>query len=315
MAKFSDLTIEKAVKEINQSYFLPDIQRQYVWLDNPGIKKIENLFDSILRGYPIGTFLFWKIKKNNLEIDKNTNNVSNTNKINFQLYEFIETYDIRRPHNRKIDPEQINADDLTIVLDGQQRLTSLYLGLKGSRTLKEKYCSWDNPNAFKEKKLYLNLKHIPNIENPDDNYQFEFHKDPKSDENHYWFKVGDILNIESLLDYITGHNLSNEEYKILEKLQREIRIEANISFFNEEEVNLDKVLKIFIRVNSGGTVLSYSDLLMSILTANFNSDIREMMNELVDDMSKRGVSIMGRDQILKTCLLLYSSDGRISYFP
>ena len=63
MGKFIDKTAREIVSELNVSYFLPDIQRDYVWLNNPQEKKIEQLFDSILRGYPIGTFLFWKLKK------------------------------------------------------------------------------------------------------------------------------------------------------------------------------------------------------------------------------------------------------------
>ncbi|GHP91850.1 hypothetical protein JP0052_12370 [Helicobacter pylori] len=54
------------------------------------------------------------------------------NKLNFQLYKFIENYDERKSHNEKIYIEQIKRDELCIVLDGQQRLTSLYIGLKGN---------------------------------------------------------------------------------------------------------------------------------------------------------------------------------------
>ncbi|GAA9840059.1 hypothetical protein VN0561_11990 [Helicobacter pylori] len=60
---------------------------------------------------------------------------------------------------------------MCIVLDGQQRLTSLYIGLKGTRTLKKRGARNDNPNAYEEKRLYLNLKHQPNMDNPEDNYQ------------------------------------------------------------------------------------------------------------------------------------------------
>ncbi|GAA7636664.1 hypothetical protein HpMMM46_13460 [Helicobacter pylori] len=76
----------------------------------------------------------------------------------------------------------------------------------------------------------------------------------------------------------------------------------------KQKKNLNKVLNIFIRVNSGGVKLSYSDLLMSILTASFSSDIREKMNELVDALKGRGFSNMGQDQVLKTCLLLIGKD-------
>ena len=92
MGKFIDKTAREIISELNVSYFLPDIQRDYVWLNNPREKKIEQLFDSILRGYPIGTFLFWKLKKNDIETDKNKDS---KNKLNFQLYKFIENYDVR----------------------------------------------------------------------------------------------------------------------------------------------------------------------------------------------------------------------------
>ncbi len=203
-----------------------------------------------------------------------------------------------------------------IVLDGQQRLTSLYIGLKGTRTLKKKRARNDNPNAYEEKRLYLNLKHQPNMDNPEDNYQFEFHaKAPENDEKHFWFKVGDILELEEsskILNYAQEHGLNSLEEKnaldLLGKLKDAFHDKKLISFFEEKEKNLDKVLNIFIRVNSGGVKLSYSDLLMSILTASFSSDIREKMNELVDALKDKGFPNVGKDQVLKTCLLLIGKD-------
>lgn len=58
MSMFLDKTIKEVVDELNGRYFLPDIQREYMWLKKADEKKIEQLFDSILRGYPIGSFLF-----------------------------------------------------------------------------------------------------------------------------------------------------------------------------------------------------------------------------------------------------------------
>ncbi len=284
---------------------MPDIQREYVWLQNADEKKIEQLFDSILRGYPIGSFLFWKLQKEDIA----KSDEQDSDKLNFQLYQFITNYDERKPHNEKIRIEQIKRDDLYIVLDGQQRLTSLYIGLKGTRTLKKKNAKINNPNAYEEKRLYLNLKHQPNMDNPEDNYQFEFHtKTPENDKKHFWFKVGDILELKSVVNYAREHNLGNEESELLETLNKVFHDKQLISFFEETEKDLDKVLNIFIRVNSGGVKLSYSDLLMSILTASFSSDIRERMNGLVDNLKDKGFSNMGQDQVLKTCLLLVGSN-------
>ncbi|NHA50117.1 DUF262 domain-containing protein [Helicobacter pylori] len=179
-------------------------------------------------------------------------------------------------------------------------------GLKA--TLKKKNAKINNPNAYEEKRLYLNLKHQPNMDNPEDNYQFEFHaKKPENDKEHWWFKVGDILELESVWDYAQEHDLG-DRLKLLETLNKAFHDKQLISFFEETEKDLDKVLNIFIRVNSGGVKLSYSDLLMSILTASFSSDIREKMNELVDALKDKGFSNMGKDQVLKTCLLLIGKD-------
>lgn len=305
MSMFLDKSIKEVVDELNVRYFLPDIQREYVWLKKADEKKIEQLFDSILRGYPIGSFLFWKLQKEDIA----KSDEQDSDKLNFQLYQFITNYDERKPHNEKIYIEQIKRDDLYIVLDGQQRLTSLYIGLKGTRTLKKKKARNDNPNAYEEKRLYLNLKHQPNMDNPEDNYEFEFHaQKPENDKKHWWFKVGDILELKNVWNYAQEHGLKDNELELLETLNKAFHDKQLISFFEETEKNLNKVLNIFIRVNSGGVKLSYSDLLMSILTASFSSDIRERMNELVDALKDRGFPNMGKDQVLKTCLLLIGKD-------
>ncbi len=305
MSVFLDKGIKEVADELNVRYFLPDIQCEYVWLKKADEKKIEQLFDSILRGYPIGSFLFWKLQKEDIA----KSDEQDSDKLNFQLYQFITNYDERKPHNEKMRIEQIKRNDLYIVLDGQQRLTSLYIGLKGTRTLKKKNAKINNPNAYEEKRLYLNLKHQPNMDNPEDNYEFEFHaQKPENDKEHFWFKVGDILELESVWNYAKDHGIEGNALDLLEKLNKAFHTDQLISFFEEKEKNLNKVLNIFIRVNSGGVKLSYSDLLMSILTASFSSDIREKMNELVDALKDKGFSNMGQDQVLKTCLLLIGKD-------
>lgn len=312
MGKFQNYTIKKVVENINESFFLPDIQREFVWLSNPNEHKIEKLFDSILRGYPIGSFLFWNLRRTDIETDRNAE--GDSDKLNFQLYKFIEDYDVRKQHNEKIDIAKVNSDELHIVLDGQQRLTSLYIGLRGTRTLKRPYSRRSNPNAFETKMLYFNVRYVPLDEDTDDCYKFEF-KSPKDippiDENNYWIKVGDLLYKNAFEFYTEGH-LTNEEGILLSKLENALTKDDLIPYYEETEKSIDKVLRIFIRVNSGGTQLSYSDLLMSILTSNFSSDIRGIMNGLIDSFAEEGFSNFGRDQVLKTCLLLIGSNAKFT---
>ncbi len=147
------------------------------------------------------------------------------------------------------------------------------------------------------------------MDKPEDNYQFEFHaKTPTNDKEHFWFKVGDILGLKSVVNYTREHELGDKESELLETLNKAFHNKQLISFFEEKEKNLNKVLNIFIRVNSGGVKLSYSDLLMSILTASFSSDIRKKMHELVDALKEKGFPNVGQDQVLKTCLLLIGKD-------
>ena len=131
-------TIKNTINRVNESVFVPDIQRTYVWLNNPKDRRIELLFDSLMRGYPIGAFLFWSLKKSDIETDEIVES-SCSERLNFQLYKFIENYDERNKSNEKINVSQVKSSDLDIVLDGQQRLTSLYIGLRGSRTLRRPY--------------------------------------------------------------------------------------------------------------------------------------------------------------------------------
>lgn len=292
MGKFIDARICDVVNNINESYFLPDIQREYVWLQKSNERKIEKLFDSILRGYPIGSFLFWKLKKTDI----------GSGDLNFQIYKFIEEYGAGANHNIVKDIRNINSNDLYLVLDGQQRLTSLYIGLRGSRMVKKA-----RRDEYEKQLLYLNLGYKPNDEDAEDSYQFEFmnpNNVPANDENNYWFAVGDILKLEGVIKFSRKENLSEVAAENLEKLRNAICVESLISYFEECDKNMDKVLKIFIRVNSGGVTLSYSDLLMSIMTSYFTDDIRSKVNEKVDEFKAWGFDCFGRDQILKTALML-----------
>lgn len=110
-------------------------------------------------------------------------------------------------------------------------------------------------------------------------------------------KVSEFKFYEFLRDY---------HQKALFKLYSIIHNKQTISYYLEESTELDKVLNIFIRVNSGGTTLSYSDLLLSFATAQWeHKDAREEINEFVEEVNMigRGFNI-GKDLILKSCLVL-----------
>lgn len=296
MAKVENITIRDLVQHINDSYFLPDIQREYVWLSNLRERKIENLFDSIMKDYPIGTFLAWKRKKKEVE--------SGDEKM--ELYRFIDHYDQNAPHNIKQNVQDIDRDELLLLLDGQQRATSLYIGLCGSVAVRRQ--GQTRVAKIMRRHLYLNLMHQPDPDDIEDSYQFEFFEEskvPANDEENHWFRVSQLLE-EGFKSrgYEREFGLRPEAGDVLFALENKVNIVETIVIHKEEGRTLDQMLTIFTRVNSGGMQLSYSDLLMSVLTAYSTNDIREEVNLLVDDYKAQGFGVFSRDHLLRTLLLL-----------
>ena len=201
----------------------------------------------------------------------------------------------------------------------QQRLTALYLGLRGSYAYKEGRKRWDNPQAFPIRRLYLNLLSPSNDEQRDLLYCFYFLTSDEAkemDDETYWFKAGDILDLKSQFEvnnFLIGHGLmtrpqdkakfANETLFKFWSVIHETRI---INYFLEKDESLDKVLNIFIRVNSGGTFLSYSDLLLSVATAQWKErDAREEITGFVDELNSIGDGFgIDKDFVLKSCLVL-----------
>ena len=294
------LTISEVINDIHsKKYLLPSIQREFVW--SP--EQIKMLFDSLMRNYPINSFLFWKVPKEKAS--------------EFKFYEFLRDYHQKdNRHNPKANIS--GSDDVMAVLDGQQRLTSLYIALKGTYANKIAYKKWDNPLAYPKKKLYLNLLGAP--EDISYEYEFEFLTESEatmSDDDHHWFPVGKILDLKELsdvMDYLITSGLAANPDKekaqyanrTLSKLHAVIHVNRIISYYLEQSTELDKVLNIFIRVNSGGTTLSYSDLLLSFATAQWETrDAREEINDFVDEINQigRGFNI-SKDIVLKASLVL-----------
>ncbi len=299
MAFVEPITIKEAVGNVDKkNYLLPAIQREFVW----STYQIEKLFDSLMRDYPISSFLFWEVEKCNVG--------------KYQFYEFLREYHERdNRHNTKADLN--GANGITAILDGQQRLTSLYIGLKGTYAYKLSRKRWDNNTAFPKRRLCLNL--VAPAKDNDFEYDFQFltkKEFEQKDGDHFWFAVGDILNLKEAVDvndYLINNwmqELGKDKFrfanKSLFKLYEVIHKNKSINFFLEKDESLDKVLNIFIRVNSGGTQLSYSDLLLSIATAQWKErDAKEEITSFVDEINAVGEGFnFNKDFVLKSSLIL-----------
>jgi hypothetical protein len=293
------ITIREAVLAIQKrDYLLPAIQREFVW----GAEKTESLFDSLMRGYPVGSFLFWKV-------------APDTSK-RYKFYEFMQ--DFHALSNTHLTPYEIaEPKTLQVVLDGQQRFTSLTIGLLGYRADKVKGLKLKHPAAFPKRRLYLNLaQRYHGDEEIDREYDFRFLTEGEAaiqDSEHHWFPVRDVLRFASvqdidmakLLTYIQENKLNTFGGQTLLRLCQVIIKDPVVHYFQEDEQNLDKVLNIFVRLNSGGIPLSYSDLLLSIATAQWKSDAREAIYGLVDELNGPADRFdFDKDFVLKSALVL-----------
>ncbi|MBN8676637.1 MAG: DUF262 domain-containing protein [Chitinophagales bacterium] len=283
-------TIRRFVGYLNNEdylggFWLPNIQRSFVWSED----QIEKLFDSILREYPIGGILVWKT---NQEV-----------KCRQFIGHFIEKYktDLTGTYEKR------NAKPKLLVLDGQQRLQSLYIGLKGT---------------YFGKSLHINILSGTPTTPEEIRYEFRFLPGkPKFP----WIELkelvfSDKLNSE-IKDWVfqqADRTLEVHEEKLIEsnidKLRNAFVQKPVISYQIIDSIDrpsvytTEDVLEIFIRANSGGTFLSKSDLMFSLLISSWDEG-EEKMTELLEVLNKTGYEFT-RDFILKTCLVLLDKGAR-----
>lgn len=287
-------SIAEVIEDINRKYFLPDIQRNFVWRP----EQVYALFDSIMRDYPISTFLFWRLEGKYLQDEK----IKKLRFVNTSLETNIE--------DTSIDPIR----EYLLVLDGQQRLTTFFLVLKGN------YIIHTNPYE-----LYFNLLSGEEESEDDLLYEFKFFNKKKGtsflDEadddgpRKLWYRVKDIYAIQELFSEINNiaqnikdeHSveLTDKHKNGIAKLYGKLKTEQLIYYYPEIEQDYDRVLDIFVRTNSGGTELTYSDLLFSTIKSKWN-DAREKFDELLSKINKDSYKFTN-DFILKTTLLLYAT--------
>ena len=296
MAFQTPITIAQAIANIQQSrYLLPAIQREFVWKH----EKIEWLFDSIMRNYPISSFLFW--------------DVQGETKNDYKFYQFVREYRQKyKTHNQDFSTK---LENFIAVLDGQQRLTSLYIGLCGSYAYKKKYYKEENTErSYPTRWLYLNISR--KLHDEEDGREFEFKfltKEDVENSKYEWFQVSKILqftNFMSFSRFLREENINENDpaFNILANLQESIHNKPIINYFLETDQKIDKVLNIFIRINSGGEPLDFSDILMSIAVANWEEkDARKEIHGLTDNVREKGFTI-SKDFILKSFLYLHSRD-------
>ncbi len=298
-------SIEEMLTAIHKrEYLMPAIQREFVW----GADQITKLVDSLMRGYPVGSFLLWDVKPETAQ--------------SYTFYEFLTNYHERdNPYAGKATVP--SGSGTTAVLDGQQRLTSLNIALYGSFAEKKKYAWWNSADAFPVMRLYLNRVDDPDDEELGTKYDLRFLTDreaaPADGEADKWFRVGAVLDLANAGPAIMreleqrGIAGSADAFQRLYDLYEAVRVLKPMNYFLVTDQDADKVLEIFVRVNSGGTTLSYSDLLLSMATNQWQElDAREEVRSLVSEInSNAGRQFsFSKDVVLKTALTIADVDVR-----
>lgn len=263
---YNDLNVFDTLDLIgNGEIIVPDFQRDYCWTP----EDIEKLFLSVIEGFPIGSFIFWKPKGDFL------NNCSSTfyklfDKVYRNRKGFASFYEQQKCDNKSFE----NTTIYNVVLDGQQRLTSFYLALKGSYYVKTN-SGFDNKIFnYEEKNLYYNL----DKRNPDSitSKTFVFLTKEEANEGNF-FRVKDVMmflkNKHGYYDHVrkATENIEddNQSYYdlcyLFDRLSEEGTNQSLIHHFSINKESYDDALDIFIRVNSTGVKLNKTDLMFGKL--------------------------------------------------
>ena len=266
---------------------LPDLQRDFVWEES----QIRLLLDSIMRGYPFGALLFW-----------------NTKHVEVPYREFVKDF---RTGDTFIPKTKEAGHALTMVLDGQQRLQSLYLAMRGT---------------FDGRGLYFNIASGPNTtpeadEEPGATYRFAFWRGDESNRPKRFLRVGDILKWpphdadRAARKAILGVGLEGDDADAAASNIRRLREVLNqsdlvpVTTIDEETDDaesartIDEVLDIFVRVNSGGTRLTRSDLMFSLLKIK-RASAREDFDGLILKTTHEGGLPIDKDFVIRGLLML-----------
>ena len=300
---YRNMTIATAMRMIEDGELvLPAIQRDFVW--SP--ERIYSFLDSLMRGYPFGTLLFWNTAQ----------------RVQYRGFTAQSAPQARFAYHIKEEGQRG-----TMVLDGQQRLQSLFLALQGS---------------LNGETLHLDVLGGDDAADPSKaRYPFQFLSqktaDARNDQSHarqLWVPLSDVYQCKSRAErlLLTRRYQERAETGITETAGQ--RIDLNVdqvySKLKAEEVlsyytidpdygqdmaptPTDEVLEIFVRINSGGQVLSRSDLMFSLMQLHWEG-AAESIDDLLIELNQNGPGVFGfdKDFVLRCALVCCGRGARYS---
>lgn len=231
----------------NKEIVLPEFQREFTWKK----KQTLDLIDSLLKEYPIGSLLLWKTKE--VPALKNM-------------------------------PDFIPDGRVEVLLDGQQRLTALYLLIKGE--IPPYYSEKDIESGKDPRNLYYNLE----------TRALGYYKEMKMGNNPRWVSVkdcfsNDVIEADEIAEEITKDE--SEKFQLFKKFNKSYEklrsvLDKRQSLIHvKEDSNLKHALTVFDRVNSGGTPLGEADIALAHMCSHW-ADTRRAFKEKLNELEEHG---------------------------
>jgi len=293
----------------NDEIVLPAIQRDFVWPN----ERIYKLLDSIMRGYPIGIILLWETYED------------------IQYRSFVRDY---KPGNLHSYHDNTQRKRIKIVLDGQQRLQSLFIALYGTLDGSSLYfdvLSGRESDDVSEEKFVFTFSTPEEVEEWNTRVKEETLKSPDKRDNGinygHFVKASDLfakgaVEKEELKEKIsTELSLSKEDRTRLsvnfarfdevlsrdENILKVSTIDENLPSESPGRKSDTDVLEVFVRVNTEGTPLSRSDLIFSMLKLNWKESAT-VLPEFVKSINEGNSFDINHDFVIR-CLFAVSDLG------
>ncbi len=256
--KYTDLISEIQKGQIK----VPKFQRNFVW----SLDKTAKLLDSILKGYPIGTFILW-------ETSEKLNGIKDIG--NFEL---------------KIAPD---GEKVEYVLDGQQRITSLFAAYKGAQVQKN-----GEKKITHYSEIYVDLE-----KNIEDDEQIITEEKPEG----LYISLHKILNSLEYDDEIEDHFERDDRKRIRAYAQTFSTYDFSTIVLRREDI--DSAIEVFTRINTGGQKLTLFEI-MSAKTYDReqNFDMEDKFQKLLKELSESKYDTISSSVILGILGLILSKN-------
>lgn len=224
--KYSDLISEIETGQVK----IPQFQRKFVW----SVKASAKLLDSIIKGFPIGTFIYWRT-------NERLRSIRNLGNINL--------------------PEPQQGEFVNYVLDGQQRLTSLYASLKGVTIID----AYGNTTDYSH--IYVDLL----ANNDEDIIITEIEGKNQTD----IIKLTDLMNggLTMLASYPREHHTTIENLKL-------ILTSYTYSVINLKNASIEVATEVFTRLNVGGKSLTLFEIMVAKTYHIYENEIDETTQQI-----------------------------------